>query len=181
VVNAGVPGEELITSGVFRLPSVLRSSRSDILFILEGANDAVKQASTGEYTRSLQKAINVGRAEGRRVIIATLLPPTDEHAALGPFTNAYSISVRDLSRVNDIPFVDAERAWSVTCPDIETCSLYNLPEGLHPNSVGYDALAQTIAATLVGVDIFAPNGPADLESALGLPAGSVVVKAPGAP
>ena len=54
--------------------------------------------------------------------------------------------------------------------------MYNLPDGIHPNTRGYDAIAQTVLATLYGIDIFAAQGAADLEAALGLAAGTVIVR-----
>jgi lysophospholipase L1-like esterase len=178
VSNTGVPGEELVASGIFRVPQVASANAVDFFLLMEGSNDAVKQVSQGEYARALQRSINVARAQGRSVVPLTPPPPTGIHAALAPFTNSYSLTVRDLAAVNGLRFVDLERTWSTVCPVPDECPLYNLPEGLHPNSTGYDAIAQSVAAVLLGIDLFSPTGPSDLESALALPAGSVVVRAP---
>jgi lysophospholipase L1-like esterase len=176
VRNAGVPGEELVASGVYRVASVVTNSSADVVVLLEGSNDAVHVVSRGDYSRALQKAINVARADGKQVVLITVPRPSDMHASLTPFTEAYAEAVRELATINDLPVADMQRAWSNACADPFQCQLYNLPEGLHPNTLGYDHMAQTVAATLLNIDIFAPGGAAQLEQALDLPAGSVVVK-----
>jgi lysophospholipase L1-like esterase len=178
VRNSGVPGEELVAQGVWRIPDVARTAQVDTVVLMEGSNDAVKQISKGDYARALQRAINVIRASGRQVVVATIPPPTAAHASLVPFTQSYSATARQLAAINEVRLADVEALWHLTCPELEQCDLYNLPEGLHPNTKGYDALAQIVAASLVGVDLFSPLGPSELEAALGLSEGSVVVRPP---
>lgn len=175
-INSGVPGEEIALTGAKRYPAALLGANPDVVGIFEGTNDAVRLLSSGEYRRLVQRMINVTFAIGREPLLFTIPPPCCNHAGPGPFTNAYSRIIRDLSASNGVRVVDIERAWRTTCSDPAECNLYNLPEGLHPNTLGYDVIAQTAVAALLGIDIFAPSGAADLEAALSLPAGSVVVK-----
>jgi hypothetical protein len=77
-----------------------------------------------------------------------------------------------------VRLADVETLWRSTCPELTQCDLYNLPEGLHPNRKGYDALAQIFAAALLGIDLLSSGGPAELEVALGLDSGGVIVKPP---
>jgi lysophospholipase L1-like esterase len=181
VRNSGIPGEELVAQGVWRIPDLVSSSQVDTVLFMEGSNDAVKQISRGDYARAVQRAINVTRASGKQIVVATIPPATGDHAALRFITESYSSAVRELAAINEVPLADVETLWHSTCPELESCDLYNLPEGLHPNTKGYDALAQIFAATLLGIDLLAPTGPADLESALGLSEGSVVVRPPTSP
>lgn len=176
VNNDGQPGEEIATSGIDRVLGVLRSQNPDYLVITEGTNDAVKQLGTEQYRDALQRIINVARAQGIQVVLQTLPPPCCEHSSLTIFTESYSNLIAELGVVNTLAISDLERAWITTCSSLQTCNLYNLPEGLHPNAKGYDVIAQTLAATLVGVDIFSPSGAKELEDALGLEAGSVIVR-----
>ena len=173
--NAGVPGEELVSAGVFRFPNALGKT-SDVIGILEGTNDARRQIQTREIRIALQKMINGANAVGKTVILLTPPAPCCDIASIAPYTTAYAASIRDLAATNEIRYADIERAWETSCVNPFECELYNLPEGLHPNGTGYDVMAQTVAATLLGIDVFAPSGAADLEGALGLPAGSVIVK-----
>lgn len=174
--NSGISGEELTSTGYLRFPPVIAGSSADLVGILEGANDAWHSISIAEYRGRLQRLINVASALGRIPVLITIPPPCCNHAPLNPFTRAYSQVVRELAVLNQLPLADVERAWDTTCEDINRCQLVNLPEGLHPNEVGYDAVAQTVLATLFGVDIFANDGAAQLESVLGLAPGTVVVK-----
>lgn len=150
VTNAGIPGEALISSGAGRFPEVLLGAGVSSVVIMEGSNDAIQRAEAGEYRVALQRVINVARAEGKTIVLATLPPPTGDRASLLPFTNLYSNVVRDLAIVNAVTVADVEQKFIVTCPILEECSLYNLPEGLHPNTLGYDAIAEVIQAALAG-------------------------------
>jgi lysophospholipase L1-like esterase len=178
VRNSGVPGEELVAQGVWRLPQIVTSAQVDTVLLMEGSNDSVKQISRGDYARALQRAINVTRAAGKQIVVATIPPPTANHESLAFITESYSSAVRELAAINDVPVADVEVLWRSTCPELQTCDLYNEPEGLHPNKKGYDALSQIFAASLMGVDLLSPSGPSELESALGLPEGAVVVRPP---
>ena len=150
VLNAGVPGEELTTTGAYRFPGVVAGSSADTVIIKEGINDAVHVVDTGTFSEAMQRVINVARAEGKGVVIATLAPPTQIHASLAPIANAYSASIRTLAVLNSVPLVDLEAVFYEACPMLSTCSFYNLPEGLHPNTLGYDAIAEAMADGLRG-------------------------------
>ena len=178
VENGGVPGEEFIEQGIFRLPGVLSSRNPDIILLLEGVNDAVKQRTRGEFSRTLQRAINVSLARGEQPLIMTPPAPCCSRTALAVYTESYSEAVRELAAINGIRMVDLERAWNSTCQGGQ-CNLYNVPEGLHPNTRGYDVMSQTIAASLLDIDIFSVGGAALLEAALALPPGSIIVQPDG--
>jgi len=65
-----------------------------------------------------------------------------------PQTALYSETVRQLGALNEIPVIDLEQGFLTDCPDLSICPYYNLPEGLHPNTVGYDAIARMVATKL---------------------------------
>lgn len=176
VDNAGLSGEELCASGIYRYPEVYTRSNPDIDIIMEGANDAFVEVDDYVYQKCLQRLINITSYSGRTPLLMTLPRPCCEHLRSGEITPGYSSIIRALASINDVPFVDLERVWNTTCVDKGECELYNLPGGLHPNARGYTAIAQAVAATLYGLDIFAPGGAAELEKRAGLPAGSVIVK-----
>ena len=176
VSNGGVPGEEFITAGKFRFPNIVTARHPDYMVFLEGSNDGVKKVTRGEYARELQRVINVARAEGVEIVVLTVPPPVGVHAAQAPFIDAFSSAVLELAALNEVLLGDLARAWRSTCPDLEQCRFYSIPEGLHPNTLGYTAIAQVVASTLFGIDIFTPTGASDLEAALGLNPGDVVVR-----
>lgn len=150
VINAGVPGEVLSSQGVSRFPSLIGDVPFDTVLIMEGTNDAIFKVDSGTYARSLQKMINVARAEGKGVVLLTVVQPTGLHASQQPFTNAYSADVRELAYLNELTLIDTESAFIASCSDYSSCLLLNQPEGLHPNVVGYDSLGTTIVAGLQG-------------------------------
>lgn len=176
VSASAIPGEELVEDGVRRFPSALVGANVDAVLIFEGENDAIRQVSSSDVSRTYQRMVNVARVLGVTPVLSTLTPPCCEHAGPALFTSAYSAIAHQLAIDNQIQIVDLERAWRSTCVNKEECELFNLPEGLHPNSSGYTVIAQTIAASLFGIDIFSPAGAAELEGALGLEQGSVLVK-----
>lgn len=176
-LNGGIPGEELVTQGVDRFPTLLAGSSADIVGIFEGTNDSISRVSSDVYRKNIQRLINVSVALGKVPVLFTLATPCCLHAGREPFTQSYSAEIRELAITNDLQFVDLERAWESTCESRSQCSLFNLPEGLHPNRMGYDGMAQVVAASLLGIDLFTDGGPAALESALGLDSGTVVIKA----
>lgn len=148
VSNAGRPGERLVRSGLERFPSLVVGSDTDTVIFMEGTNDAVFQTEGSQYRRAVQRVINVARAEGKSIVLTTLAPPTGSHAPLALFTTFYSSIVRDLGVINSVPVADVEQQFLSSCADLNTCQLYNLPEGLHPNTLGYDAIAEVISATM---------------------------------
>ena len=177
VVNAGISGERLLSDGIDRLPGVVAGSGADVVILLEGVNDAFTVTSSTAIKRGYQRSINVIRALGREAVLGTPLPTCCERAALEPVVSGYAAVARAVAAQNDAPLIDFRRGWLNTCGGAVECSLLNIPEGLHPNDEGYLVMAQTAAATLVGIDLFTSGGAADLEGALGLPPGSVIVKA----
>jgi lysophospholipase L1-like esterase len=176
VENRGVPGEEIAKGGVERIVAAVRSSNADLVVFLEGVNDSIYRLDRGEYSRLLQKVVNVCRSLGKKIVLTTLQTPCCIHAGRDPFVASYTEAVKELAGINDLAVVDLDRAWRSTCRNKEECELYNLPEGLHPNTLGYDVMGQTVLAELLGINIFASGGAAQLEQAIGAPAGTVVVK-----
>jgi lysophospholipase L1-like esterase len=172
--NLGVPGDRFTDEGIERFPGAL-TGNSDIVAILDGTNDARFGTSPDDYRNNLQRAINVARARGKQAVLFTLLPPCCSRAGGDAFTRGYSSIVRELAIINSVALADIERAWDSTCPDLESCSLYNRPDGLHPNTRGYDAVAQVFLATLAEIDIFSDEGQMNLADAIGIPIESIVV------
>jgi len=148
VSNAGEPGERLSPNGVARLPGLIVGSDIDTVVFMEGTNDSFFQVDAREYRLALQKAINVAKAEGKSVVLNTLPPPVANRASLAPFTSLYSSIVRELSALNRVAFADLEQRFLTDCPDLSSCQLYNIPEGLHPNTVGYDVIAEEVLVAL---------------------------------
>lgn len=176
VENEGIPGEDLSVGGISRFPSELNSSNADAVILFEGLNDSFAKENPPELGRIVQRAVNVAKVLGRNMVLATLPMPCCNHAGRESFIGAYSQEIRNVAAVNSLPVADIEKAWQTTCQNREECELFNLPEGLHPNKLGYDVIAQTIAASVLDIDIFAPDGAAKLAAAIGVPVTDIKVK-----
>lgn len=175
VRNEGVPGERLIEDGLDRLPGLVAGSDSDVVLLLEGTNDSFQSPSPGAMRRAYQRSINVIRALGREALIGSPVPTCCERAGLNPILEGYAGVARSVAAQNEIVFIDFRRAWLNSCRGVFECELFELPTGLHPNERGYTVMAQTAAAAILGIDVFAPGGAATLEEALGLLPGEVIV------
>ena len=176
VENEGIPGEELAIGGIARFPTELNSAKADAVILFEGLNDSFLKENPPELGRIVQRAVNVARSSGRNMVLVTLPPPCCNHAGRDAFISSYSQEIRNVAAVNHLPLADLAKAWQTTCQNREECELFNLPEGLHPNKLGYDVIAQTIAASILEIDIFAADGAAKLAAATGIPVGDIKVK-----
>ena len=168
VENAGIPGEELTGEGVGRVPAEMRKTRADVITLFWGANDAVKQVPLGEFRRQLQRALNVGRSLNKEVVLVTPPPPCCLRSGLKPFTSAYASVVRDVGAANDAAVYDLEQLWIRRCPRNDECPLLNRPEGLHPNTLGYDFIALGLTATVLDLRLTSPTDADNLAAATGL-------------
>jgi lysophospholipase L1-like esterase len=177
VQNRGVPGERINTGGVFRFAPTLARSDSDHVIISEGANDAFSAYSSANLARDLQAMINIASAMGKKPILMTIPPPCCDRSGLRPFVEEYNLRYRDLASVNRVPLADSDRGFRHVCPQAR-CPLLNLPEGLHPNSRGYDVIGEVLAASFYNINLFTPGGSADLADVLGIPENQLQIKSP---
>jgi lysophospholipase L1-like esterase len=175
VTNLGYSGEAVTEGGVYRFAANVPSLNADIIVIAEGTNDTIIQAYTVEYYRDIQAMINIARASGKVPVLATIPPTCCSHASMNPWIDQFNGILRELAVINEITLADVNHAYSNTCY-IGECYLLNLPEGVHPNNAGYGVYGEVVMASLLQIPLFAPDGAALLEAALGLPAGSVQTK-----
>jgi lysophospholipase L1-like esterase len=148
VSNAGLPGEQLLGGGTERFRDLVVGTDVDTIVFMEGVNDAIQRVEASQYRAAVQRVINLARAEGKNIVLNTLPPPTAMRESLAPFTNLYSNVVRELAAVNDLMVADVQQRFETDCPEMSSCRNYNLPEGLHPNTSGYDAIAEVVRSTL---------------------------------
>lgn len=148
VSNAGEPGERFLWTGIDRFPELVVNSDVDTVLFMEGANDAIHRITGGEYRLALQRIMNVARAEGKHLIVSTLPAPVAFRESLSLYTELYSAIVRELGIVNSVPIADIERVFAEQCALADPCPLYNIPEGLHPNTLGYDVMANEFLSVL---------------------------------
>ncbi len=155
VSNFGNPGEVLTEQGVFRFAETVPAQRPDIVIISGGSNDGFLAIPEGDYTRALQTMINVGRASGATVVLASISPVCCERTGLIPFIETYNRALKSRAVINDLRLADIDKAYRNSC-NVFDCRLLNIPEGLHPNESGHDVNGEVVAATLLGIDVFDP-------------------------
>jgi lysophospholipase L1-like esterase len=172
VHNLGDPGERLSTQGLLRFAEIIPSLAPDFVAIGGGTNDALDQIYSSDFYRSVQTMINIAKAFNIEPILVTAPPACCGRTSLNPFLQAYNNEMRTLAVVNEIPVADVYHAYENTCR-ISSCHLLNQPEGVHPNTEGYDVSGEVVTATLLQINIFDPTGPSLLEQALSLPTGTI--------
>lgn len=141
LVNAGIPGERTI-EGVERIRYELRTHEPDVVLLLEGIVDINNSAPRFPVVReNLVEMMTLVQREGRHVIIGTypLLNPDGFRTS----------GVQFVPRLNDVIRQEANRL-SVPIADHEEANGLNGqgPDGLHPNNIGYETIANTWLAAI---------------------------------
>jgi len=175
VANLGDPGEVLSTEGLPRYAQLIPSGGYDVIMLSGGSNDARDKITRSDFFRSVQTMINIGSIVGAQVVLVTAPPACCNHGNLSAFVREYDSTYRTLAFVNDVPLADVYQAFANTC-ELGNCKLLGLPEGLHPNTSGYDVMGEMVISTLLGIDLLTTDGASQYEVALNLPPGSVLTK-----
>ena len=175
VDNSGRPGEQVLGTAVPRFSSEVQADRPDLVVISGGDNDAIRAGNSRDLRIAFQTMINIAFAVGTQPVMMTNPPPCCNHSGLRPFVNAYNSTIRSIAVDNSIPLADVSHAFANTC-NLGDCHLLNRPEGAHPNIAGYSVMAETVIATLLKIDLFAPDGPATLAHAVGLPVEAILTQ-----
>lgn len=174
VLNLGLPGERL-TEALPRFVREIPNGAADTVIISGGSNDAAANISGDTFFYALQTMINIARAAGKEVMLASTPPVCLDHQNLGATIGLYDSLFAEAATINDLTLARVKHAFSNSCEDAN-CALLNRPEGLHPNTDGYDVQAEAIIAGLLNIDLFTDEGQREYEDALGLPVGSVKTK-----
>lgn len=172
VSNSGNPGEVIVEQGVKRFAETIPALNPDVVIISEGSNDAIFLESSLAVFRALQTMVNIAYAVGAQPVLATIPPTCCDRNGRNKFVDSYNREYQSLAAANNLPLADINKAFKNTCGGTD-CYLLNRPEGLHPNSEGHDVAAEAVIAALLKINLFAPDGPQALESALNLTEGSV--------
>lgn len=128
VVNAGVSGE-VTAQGVQRLPLVLETHEPDLVILMEGGNDILRNLNQAQTKANLAKMIEMIRLSGAEVVLMGI-----------PEKNLFSNSAgfyEELAREHNVVF-DGE-----TMSDLLKTRSYK-SDSIHLNNEGYRVLAETI-------------------------------------
>jgi lysophospholipase L1-like esterase len=140
VLNEG-RGGELTDAGVARLPSVLASDNPQVLLLLEGVNDLAfgDQSKINVVITNLRTMVQQARARSVQVFLGTLLPeiPGGSNTGALPLIVPTNDQIRALAASQGATLVDVYQAFRGS----ETALIGS--DGLHPNEMGYQTIAQT--------------------------------------
>lgn len=161
VRNEGLGGETT-SEGLARLPGVLAQG-GDVLLLMEGTNDVPfivsGELSPETVTANLAAMESRAGAAGFEVVLATIIPR-------GPHTTAdrsngatfgLDLDIRALAYGRRNPLVDAWEAFYYHPRPYSTIYYPGLEDHVgHPNSEGFDVLAESFADVLQGRDTMWP-------------------------
>jgi len=165
VFNAGCPGESLSDPGEFsncpgqrmddpsayrRFTSLASLHKYDAVLFMEGSNDADSAAKDSKALPTavgyFQKIVDTAKANGMKVIIATI-PPMVPPGAFGrsvgyQIVPTFNDQVRGIGTSEGVPLADVYAAFGS-----DAATLIGF-DGLHPNQAGYQRIADTFIAAI---------------------------------
>jgi lysophospholipase L1-like esterase len=131
VLNRG-RGGETAARGLERLPGVLDEDRPEVLLLLEGVNN-IRFVPTEQLAEYLDDMVRAARRRNIDVLIATLLPTTDDRLERIKDLNEEIFDIARRRRIGDP--VDLFSVFS------SEPSLIGM-DGLHPTAAGYSRMAE---------------------------------------
>lgn len=145
VSNHGISGEKT-TEGEDRLPGLLASEQPEVVLLLEGVN-AVRELPTSRQASALQHMIRAAQRHGVDVIIATLMPISDQREKDKPGTQEKILELNDeiLDLADDFglgPVVDLFALFQAN-PHLLGA------DGLHPTAEGQTRIAEAFRDEIV--------------------------------
>lgn len=133
VRNEGVSGETT-AQGLKRLPGVLDRNRPDLLILLEGGNDILRNMDLADTERNLDRMITLARERD----IAVVLIGVPKRSLFSNTATLY----HDLAERHGVPLED-----SIIASLLRKSSMKS--DSVHFNRAGYRALAQGVQELLV--------------------------------
>ena len=128
VINAGVSGETT-AEGLERLPRVLAGHDADLLVLLEGGNDILRDLSLEEAKRNLDAMIALAKGRGVQVVLVGV-----PRKAL--FSNSAAL-YGELAEAHGVLLEPSIVARLLRRPSMKS-------DAVHFNEAGYGALAEAV-------------------------------------
>ena len=133
VINAGVSGETT-SEGLLMLPEVLEIYQPNLLILLEGGNDILRNKSTQTIQKNLDRMINIALDKGIEVVLIGV-PEKSLFSNSAPLYDA-------LAKKYDLVFDSGLIANLLRSPSKKS-------DSVHFNTEGYAALAEGIYELLL--------------------------------
>lgn len=156
MINEGVCGDTS-GGGAARIGSVLARWRPSVVLILFSPNDLPIPVDT--VIGNLRFMIRAARDAGAIPILGTLTPARGPHQGWERFILLTNEGIRALAREQHVPLADHHRAFALDRAFTAEPAALLSPDGLHPNSRGYDLMAATWSRVIRGMRGGSPAGP----------------------
>ena len=137
VINAGISGSTT-SGGVSRIDWLLKSS-PDFLVIALGGNDGLRGVPVEETQKNLEKIIQTARDQKIPTLLAGMKIPPNYGIE---YTRKFAQLFQDLSIKHKIPLLPFLLEGVGGNPSM------NLPDRIHPNSVGHRKISETVFKSL---------------------------------
>ncbi len=132
VINAGIPGE-ISQEGLLRLPALITQHQPDLIILCHGGNDILRKLNLSSTQDNIQQMINLAKQHNIPVVLIAV-------PEFGLFLNASPI-YQKLADANKLA-MESEILGDI----LSKASLKS--DHIHPNTKGYQLLAESIALLL---------------------------------
>lgn len=132
VINAGISGE-VSALGLKRLPALLEKHAPDLVILCHGGNDFLRKKSMAEMENNIREMIRLSREQGAEVVMLGVPKP-------GLFLSSYEAYER-IAKDTGIVFIDDLIPEVLGDKSLKS-------DTVHPNSRGYQIMAEAIHAEL---------------------------------
>ena len=133
VINAGVPGE-VSREGLHRLPQLLTRHQPDLLILCHGGNDILRKLDLAKAKRNIQQMIDLASEQQVQVILIGV-------PEFGIFLSPPAF-YQELAEENNIPILSDALSDILSSTQLKS-------DHIHPNAMGYQQFAESIAALLM--------------------------------
>jgi lysophospholipase L1-like esterase len=133
VINAGVPGE-VTREGLVRLPQLLSRHQPDLLILCHGGNDILRKLDMVKAKNNIQQMIDLAREQQIQVMLIGV-------PEFGLFLDPAPI-YQEIAEENNLPILSDALSDILSSSQLKS-------DHIHPNSKGYQQLAEKISDMLV--------------------------------
>lgn len=150
VINAGVSGDTTIQM-LARWTGGLRAGGESWLVLLGGTNDLAQSYSAASIAANLSTMISDARADGRRVVISTVLPRSNSSGWTGAMQTqllALNTTIRGWSDPPGVSVVDGYALLGDGTDPTIMLAAYDSGDHLHPSGTGKRVLAAAVKAVI---------------------------------